>query len=130
MDNKLWNSAKEIRTGQTQKQPELRLGGKVGLGRFNKTFIFKYGLEKKKFVKILFVKQENKVIIGFRFLEQKEVNTLKLGYKKSGAAIFSTRSLFSQMGLEFKKFQLTSYTPVVQEYKNDKIFVVEIAFKK
>ena len=125
-----WES---IEVGKNQPQPLVTFTLNKTI-RFNKALMEKYDLHMQEFVKVLFKEQEDKIKMGFIFLDEKEDNTLKLSSLEGGVGFISAHKIFRIIGIE--KEQLRSmrvkrrFIPYTEDYKDDKILVIDIPIKK
>lgn len=106
--------------------------GKSGYFRINKYFVEENKLEDMKYVKIKAIKEGNKIIIAFNFLEYKKEGCFSLSYyEKTESFSFSGRGIFSQFGMNYKKIgKIKDIKPEIQLFEGDKYFVVEIQIEE
>lgn len=119
---------KEVKSGKQQKEPQISLStGKAKYVRFSPSFFKKYDLEDENYVKLFFKKEDNNLLVGFKFLENREGGALKVSRnKKTGTGYVSSASLFNEIvNFELHKFNRT-FKPIVEKYDEGDIFIIKI----
>lgn len=123
-----WNI---VETGHMKKSPQISISkGKSHYIRFNPAFIYDYNLGNKDYITILIDNENDELLLGFRFLDKKVKNSLKISRnKKTGTGYVSGGSLFKSLlsnGVNIENIKKTSFDPVIEEFEKDKIFVIKI----
>jgi hypothetical protein len=121
-----WDKAEVIRVGIRGKKPKITVRRR-GWVHLNSAFIRESGIQDKKCVKALIIKEDKKVSIGFLFLDKKEDNTLSLAFgKEKKNAGFSGRNVFSEAGIDTDRKVKLKFDPKTEDYKGEKIYVIEL----
>lgn len=121
-----WNKAIVARVGVRKREPKLIIS-KVGGVRLNPAFVRLNELKGKKYVKTRIFNMTTKVIIGFEFMNEKEEETLTVGFGKNDSAGFSGRAVLSQAGINFKNFKTTHFQPKKEKFGNNEIYFIELS---
>jgi len=91
---------KILQTGIRRSEPRITLTRGKYI-RFSPAFIKDNKLDERRYVKIYIDKKEEKSLVGFEFLDDKEDKILKLSKNKSSdGAYCSGSSLFKELGLK------------------------------
>jgi len=120
-----WNEAETVKIGVRGSKPRITIR-KTGGVHLNTGFVRDNNLQHKKYVKVLIIKEEEKAVIGFIFLDEKEEDSLKVAFGKNNNAGFSGRSIFTEAGFDTEKKAPISFEPKIGNYKNDKIYIIEL----
>jgi len=103
--------------------------------RANGRFIDKHNLKDKQYVLIKGKDEGDKVIIAFKFTEEKEENSLSLFWfrdkekKDRYSFSFSARGIISKYNLDLRKIiknRSLRFEPTIKEYEGEEYFIIEI----
>jgi len=130
MEIEKWES---IGVGKDQPQPLVTFTLSKTI-RFNKACVEEYNLQNASYATVLYNKQENKIKIGFMFLDEQKENTLKLSMLNGSGAFISAHKIFRVLGINDEelrsKYFKRRFVPYLEEYKNNKLLVIDIPIKK
>lgn len=130
MDKDKWSS---IEVGKDQPQPLVTFTLSKTI-RFNKACVEEYELHNASYVSILFNRQDDKIKIGFMFLNEQKENTLKLSLHDGSGAFISAHKIFRILGIN--DAELTSkhtkrrFVPYVEDFQDTKLLVIDVPIKK
>ncbi|MFA5303214.1 MAG: hypothetical protein WC393_01610 [Candidatus Nanoarchaeia archaeon] len=94
--------------------------------RFNTQLVRENNLIENNFVEIFIDKTGEKIKIGFAFIKENKKGVLKLSKYKDSMFIPASL-LLRDLGKEVKDFEITTFYPVIENYENNKIFVIEVS---
>lgn len=126
MKNSIQNSGwEELNTGRKKKEPQISISPNKYV-RFNSAFLEENGLNDKEYVKIFVKHEEDKVMLGFQFLDTKESKALKISKNRSGSGYCSGNSLFTELNIDKDKIKGRKFIPKIEEFNDDKLYTIEL----
>ncbi len=117
------NEWEELNTGRKKKEPQISISPNKYV-RFNSAFLIENELTNKEYVKIFVKRDGNKIMLGFKFLDEKENKALKVSKNRSGSGYCSGNSLFTELNINPEKIRGKNFKPQIEELDGDNLYTI------